>query len=139
MSAWQERGVSAFKWSLRKKVVISMIFSKRVSSEGVLSMKAVLFPVLLGVMAAAAYAAPEFEDGVKLRAGGKDIDIEIGHLVPAAVDWEGDGDKDLIVGHFAGGDSNIKLFLNTGTDAEAVLAAGVPLTAAGKPIRMDAG
>jgi len=75
--------------------------------------------------------------GVKLEAGGKPIDIEIGHLVPRACDWNNDGKKDLIVGQFGGG--AIRLYLNQGTDAAPVFAESSMLQAGGKPIRLDAG
>ena len=97
-----------------------------------------VFAVLLAASAARAQM-PAFEKGVKVQAGGKDIEIAVGHCVPAAADWNGDGKKDLIVGHFAGKPGNIKLFLNKGTDAKPVLAAGVDMTAGGAPIRMDGG
>ncbi len=96
-----------------------------------------LFPVL--VTGAAPQKAPAFKEGVRLQADGKVIDIKIGHLVPVVTDWNGDGKKDLIVGHFTGRDGNIKLYLNKGTDDEPVLAMGVPLTAGGQPISMAGG
>ena len=79
-----------------------------------------------------------FQKGVRLNAAGVPIDISVGHMKPAVSDWNGDGKKDLIVGHFAG-KGNVKLFINEGTDASPILKKGVALTADGKPIRMDAG
>jgi len=75
--------------------------------------------------------------GVKLQADGNDIDVKIGHLVPCALDWNGDGKKDLIVGQFSGG--KIRLYLNRGTDAAPVLKDFSLLRAENKEIRLPAG
>ena len=83
--------------------------------------------------------APTFKPGIKLKADGKDINIRIGHLVPVVTDWNGDGKKDLIVGHFDGRDGNIKLYLNKGTDSSPVLSSAIPLKAGGKNIRLKGG
>lgn len=80
---------------------------------------------------------PKLAKGVKLQAAGKPIDIEVGHLVPSACDWNNDGKKDLIVGQFAGG--AIRLYLNEGTDAAPVFGEFSLLHAGGKPIKLDAG
>ena len=80
---------------------------------------------------------PKLDEGVKLEAAGKPIDIEIGHLVPRACDWNNDGKKDLIVGQFK--DGAIRLYLNVGTDAAPVFGEYSFLQAGGKPIRLDAG
>lgn len=82
-------------------------------------------------------AVPQLQQGVKLRANGQDIDVEVGHLVPWVMDWNGDGKKDLVVGQFKEG--RIRLYLNQGTDAEPVFRGFQLLEAGGKPIRLDAG
>lgn len=82
-------------------------------------------------------AEPRLDTGVQLQADGKPIDVEIGHLVPAVMDWNGDGKKDLIVGQFNQG--GIRLYLNEGTDAAPKFGAFTYLEAGGKPIRLDAG
>ena len=48
-------------------------------------------------------ATPKMSKGVKLQAAGEDINGEVGHLVPDAVDFNADGKKDLLVGQFGGG------------------------------------
>lgn len=83
-------------------------------------------------------AEPTFKAGVKIMVSDKPIAYHVGHLVPAVADWNGDGKKDLIVGHFTGNDGNMKLFINTGTDAEPVFQREQALKADGKPIRLDA-
>ena len=84
-----------------------------------------------------AVAGPKFQQGVKLQAAGKPIDIKTGHLVPCVSDWNSDGKKDLIVGQFSKG--AIRLYLNQGTDTEPVFNDFSLLQAGGKPIKMAAG
>ncbi len=91
------------------------------------------------MMAAAACAAgpPKLGRGVKLQAGGKDIDVEIGHLVPCVADWNGDGRKDLLVGQFKEG--RIRVYLNRGKNEAPEFKDFELLAAGGRPIRLDAG
>jgi hypothetical protein len=60
---------------------------------------------------------------VRLEAGGKPIDTEIGHAAPFVCDWDGDGVRDLLVGQFGGG--VLWIFRNEGTNTQPKLAAGV--------------
>ncbi len=60
---------------------------------------------------------------IRLEAGGKPIDTEIGHAAPFVCDWDSDGVKDLLVGQFGGG--VLWIFRNEGTNAAPELAAGV--------------
>ncbi len=85
---------------------------------------------------AAAAGPPQLSTGIHLSAEGKAIDVEIGHLVPTVVDWNGDGKKDLIVGQFSKG--AIRLYLNEGTDAEPRFGKFTYLEAGDSPIRLDA-
>ncbi|KPL24733.1 MAG: hypothetical protein AMJ75_02910 [Phycisphaerae bacterium SM1_79] len=82
-------------------------------------------------------AQPTLRQGIKLKAAGEPIDVEIGHLVPCVCDWNSDGKKDLIVGQFNSG--AIRLYLNQGTDTEPVFNDFSLLQAGGKQIRLDAG
>ena len=89
--------------------------------------------VLLGGEGGAAPAGPldpELAPPVRLEAGGKPIDTEIGHAAPLVVDWNGDGKRDLLVGQF--GQGILWIFLNQGTDAAPALAAGTKFQADGK-------
>ncbi len=90
---------------------------------------------------AAAFGAVELQTGVRLTVGDKPLDDEagIGHLVPAVADWNGDGRKDLIVGAFTGNPGNVRLYLNSGTDAAPSFTGFTCLEAAGKPIRLSGG
>ena len=56
-----------------------------------------------------------------LQAGGKTIDVEIGHAAPFVCDWNGDGKRDLLVGQFGGG--KLAIHENTGSAAEPALGA----------------
>jgi hypothetical protein len=60
---------------------------------------------------------------VRLEAGGKPIDTQVGHAAPFVYDWDGDGVQDLLVGQFGGG--VLWIFRNEGTNAAPKLAAGV--------------
>ena len=80
--------------------------------------KVVCFFVVVGFAMGA-----EFSEPVRLQAGGKYIDTEIGHAAPWVDDWDGDGVNDLLVGQFGGG--KLWIFLNKGTNREPKLAAGV--------------
>lgn len=57
----------------------------------------------------------ELEKPVRLEAGGKPIDTEIGHAAPYVYDFDRDGKRDLLVGQFAGG--KLQIYRNVGTDA----------------------
>ncbi|MBI5191192.1 MAG: VCBS repeat-containing protein [Nitrospirae bacterium] len=57
-------------------------------------------------------SAPRFSGGFELMDG----DLDVGsYSAPAAVDWDADGNKDLVVGSF---DGTLYTYINTGTDAE---------------------
>jgi hypothetical protein len=78
--------------------------------------------------------AAEFQPGVKIEADGKPIDVEGGGVVPLAVDWNGDGKKDLLVGQYM--DGKIRLYLNQGTDNAPVFKDFTYLQAGGKVISL---
>lgn len=102
-------------------------------------MKIMWMILLMGliVTAGSGAAEPTFHTGVKLEAGGEPIDVKVGHLVPCVADWNGDGNKDLLVGQFSQG--SIQLYLNEGSHEKPVFSTGKIMEAAGKPIRLDAG
>jgi hypothetical protein len=75
---------------------------------------------LLGGLAAATLAAAAdpgaLAPPIKLPAGGKPIDVDIGHAAPFHADFDGDGARDLLVGQF--GDGKLRVYRNVGTDSE---------------------
>lgn len=97
--------------------------------------------VVAGFASLAALAAPAappvLDQGVRLQAEGKDIEADIGHLVPCVADWNGDGKKDLVVGQFLEG--RIRCFENTGADAAPVFRSSAFLKAGGSDIRLPCG
>ena len=58
--------------------------------------------------------ADAFADPLRVVAGEKPIDVEVGHAAPLHVDWDGDGVRDLLVGQFGGG--QLRIYRNVGSD-----------------------
>jgi hypothetical protein len=78
--------------------------------------------------------APEYDEPVKVLAGGKPVDV-FGWPSPSFADWDGDGDLDLLCGEFLDG---FTYFQNTGTRTAPAYAAGVRVKRAdGQPLAMD--
>ena len=59
---------------------------------------------------------PGFETGIRIQDSGGDIGSSLleQYSAPCVVDWNADGNKDLLIGTFFGG--NILLYLNEGTN-----------------------
>jgi hypothetical protein len=55
------------------------------------------------------------------EAGGKPIDVEVGHAAPLMTDFDGDGVQDLLVGQF--GDGKLRVYRNSGSNTAPKLAA----------------
>jgi hypothetical protein len=70
----------------------------------------------VGLPAAMAEPKDELLPPVKIMAGGKAIDTEVGHAAPCLADFDGDGLKDLLVGQF--GQGKLAIYKNTGTNKE---------------------
>ena len=86
-----------------------------------LKIGACLLVFLVGALPAAVCDGfePILKVPVKIQAGGVDLNVGT-YAIPKVWDWDNDGRKDLIVGQAAGG--NVRLYLNSGTDAAPVFA-----------------
>jgi hypothetical protein len=73
-----------------------------------------------------------FTNFAAIQAGGADISLN-GFRVPRAMDWDGDGDKDLLIGH----DGTVWLYVNDGTVSAPVFAAGVKVQANSSDIALS--
>ena len=77
----------------------------------------------LVTLAMAAFAArgsaQQFEPPVRIEAGGKPIDVEIGHAAPYVYDFDRDGKRDLLVGQFGSG--RLRIHRNVGTNEAPLL------------------
>ncbi|MBI1918136.1 MAG: hypothetical protein HYS12_25880 [Planctomycetes bacterium] len=60
--------------------------------------------------------APELAPPIKLTAGSKPIDVDVGHAAPCVADLKGDGKPCLLVGQF--GEGKLRVYPNLGTPAE---------------------
>jgi len=89
------------------------------------------------VVGSVCFAAPVLQEGVRIEADGKPIDVAGGHLVPCAVDWNADGKKDLVAGQYAEG--KVRVYLNGGTDAAPALKDSQYLRAGRKVISLATG
>ena len=79
-----------------------------------------LVGAVLGLAPAAPPAAPQGSDElappVRLTAGGKAINVDIGHAAPFYGDIDGSGVRSLLVGQFNGG--KLRIYRNAGTAQE---------------------
>ena len=94
------------------------------------------FLCLLLLPAALAIAElPKFEDAGLINAGGSPISILLSS--PCVYDWDGDGNKDLLLGQFTSG--KVNLFLNTGNNNSPTFNNPSFLQAGGSDISVSAG
>ena len=73
-----------------------------------------------------------FTDFQAIQAGGVNISLS-GMRVPRVIDWDNDGDNDLLVGH----SGTVWRYMNTGTPSNPVFAAGVRVVANGANISLS--
>ncbi|HYT91876.1 MAG TPA: hypothetical protein VEL76_24395 [Gemmataceae bacterium] len=66
-----------------------------------------------GGLALAGQPSPGLAPPVKLHAGGKPINVDVGHAAPFVADIAGDGALHLLVGQF--GEGKLRVYRNAGT------------------------
>ena len=76
----------------------------------------VLIGLTGGLSAVMAEPKDELLPPVKIMAGGKRIDTDLGHAAPFLVDLDGKGVKHLLVGQF--GEGKLAIYRNIGTNKE---------------------
>lgn len=99
----------------------------------------IVLPVLFLAVPASFAVAPSYQIPFDIHAGGEPITV---YYAPAVCieDWDGDGLRDLIVGHCNQSfDGSIDLFLNSGTADSPVFTYFTEMQADGVTIQLAAG
>jgi len=89
------------------------------------------------VLAVCVPAQTELEKPFKVMAGGKAIDVPVGHAAPFFVDFDGDGLKDLLVGQF--GEGRLRIYKNVGKRGAPAFETFVLFKAAGDVVTVPYG
>jgi hypothetical protein len=76
----------------------------------------IIFGAVLALAPPETQGSEELAPPVQITAGGKPINVDIGHAAPFFADIEGRGVKDLLVGQF--GDGKLRIYRNVGTNTE---------------------
>ena len=74
--------------------------------------------VTLGLAVSSPALAGALGSPFRVEAGGKPIDVDVGHAAPLVVDFDGDGIQDLLVGQFGSG--KLRIYRNTGSNGKPV-------------------
>lgn len=92
---------------------------------------AIAFSCGLQAQGADANDARALDAGIALRIGEQPLEVD-GFAAPTLADWNGNGNRDLVVGQFDEG--RIAVFLNMGSDAEPLFDSAFFVRSAGKDI-----
>ena len=68
---------------------------------------------LAAFLLTASATAQDLAPPVRLQAGGKDIDVDVGHAAPFVGDIDGDGTAELLVGQYGAG--QLRIYPNKGS------------------------
>lgn len=82
--------------------------------ERIFFMKRLLLGLLIVILVKSGFGQVQFQEPISLEANEQPIKIEGGYIVPNIIDWNNDGNRDLLIGHFY--DGLIQLYLNEGSD-----------------------
>jgi hypothetical protein len=96
-------------------------------------------PILLALLAVVAFAqTPVFDAPVAIEANGVPINVGTGgNASPFLVDWNGDGNQDLLLGQYLYG--KIRFYANTGSNFDPVFGDFEYLQADGADISLSCG
>ena len=78
---------------------------------------------------------PIFSECVRIQASGTDMHTGSLRAVPVVVDWNSDGKKDMLLGHYNSG--GVYVFLNSGTNSDPEYTISYPLKADGCDISVN--
>jgi hypothetical protein len=94
---------------------------------------------MLSALLFMAMAPPKIElaEPFLVTAGGKVIEVEVGHAAPILVDFNGNGRKDLLVGQF--GQGRLRVYPNVGTNSDPKFEGFEWFQADGKIAQVEAG
>ena len=93
--------------------------------------------ILAIVLAAAVPVATDLAPPVLLQAGGRPINVDMGHAAPFVADLKGDGQMVLVVGQF--GQGKLRLYPNIGSTNEPKFDQFGWFQAGGKEVALPAG
>lgn len=97
-----------------------------------------LFLTLLAAYFSSAAQAPLFIYSGDIKANNETIQLP--HACPCVYDWNGDGKKDLLLGHYPKNKPGaINYYENSGTNNAPILKAPVPMKANGVDISVTSG
>ena len=93
--------------------------------------------ILASLLAAGNPVASDLAPPVQLQAGGRPINVDMGHAAPFVADLKGDGQLVLLVGQF--GQGKLRLYPNIGTPSEPNFNRFEWFQASGKVVTLPAG
>jgi len=114
-----------------------MLLSKPTGTLGFLILTLLLLSPALADETTQGALVPVFEPGYSIAWSGGTIHTDNYGVVPNAVDWNGDGKKDLLVGTFYNG--NVYFYPNQGTNAAPLFQGREMVEADGVPISLSYG